>query len=60
MNDRHRRVQKLRKQQTEAERRRLNRELRAYLTAFEKVCRGATVAFTRFADELKRAMQSPK
>lgn len=60
MNDRHRRVQKLRKQQTEAERRRLNRELRAYLTAFEKVCRGATVVFTRFADELKHAMQSPK
>ena len=60
MNDRHRRVQKLRKQQTEAERRRLNRELRAYLTAFEKVCRGATVVFTRFADELKHAMQPQK
>lgn len=60
MNDRHRRVQKLRKQQAAAERRRLNRELRAYLTAFEKVCIGATVAFTRFADELKHAMQPQK
>ncbi len=60
MNDRHRRVQKLRKQQAAAERRRLNRELRAYLTAIGKVCKGAMVAFTQFADELKRAMQSPK
>lgn len=60
MNDRHRRVQKLRKQQTEAERRRLNRELRAYLTALGKVCKGAMVSFTRFADELKRAMQPQK
>ncbi len=60
MNDRHRRVQRLRKQQAAAERRRLNRELRAYLTAFGKVCKGAAVALTQFSDELKRAMQSQK
>lgn len=60
MNDRHRRVQRLRKQQAAAERRGLNRELRAYLLAFGKVCKGAMVAFTQFVDELKRAMQPQK
>lgn len=52
MNDRHRRVQRLRRQQAATERRQVNREFQAQIKAIGRLCKGMQVTFKQFGDSL--------